>query len=111
MTTISIGPLDRLADGEASKVEAEGLVLAVVRLGDDVYVLGDRCTHADVSLSEGEVDPETREIECWRHGSSFSLETGEPDALPATRPTPVYETTVVDGEVLVTITIDESAGA
>jgi len=111
VTTLSLGPLDRYLDGEAAQVEADGLVLAVVRIGDDVYVLGDRCTHADVSLAEGEVDVETRHLECWRHGSSFSLDTGEPDALPATRPTPVYETAVVDGEVLVTITVDESAGA
>lgn len=107
MTRVSIGRLEDLADGEGTKVEAGGLVLAVVRIGDDVYVIGDRCTHADVSLSEGEVDPDTLHIECWRHGSSFSLETGEPDALPATRPTPVYETEVVDGEVLVTISTNE----
>lgn len=111
MTTVSLGPIDRFADGEAAKVEAEGLVLAVVRVGGSVYVLGDRCTHADVSLSEGDVDTETLHVECWRHGSAFSLETGEPDALPATRSTPVYDTKVVDGEVLVTITADESAGA
>ena len=111
MTTLPIGPLDRFVDGEAAQVEAGGRVLAVVRLGDDVYVLGDRCTHADVSLAEGEVDPDARTIECWRHGSAFSLESGEPDALPATRPTPVYDATVVDGEVLVTVTVDESAGA
>lgn len=111
MTTLSLGPLDRLVDGEAAKVETDGLVLAVVRIGDAVYVLGDRCTHADVSLSEGEIDADTLHIECWRHGSAFSLETGEPDALPATRPTPVYDASVVDGEVLVTITADESTGA
>jgi len=107
MTTVSLGPLDALADGAGTRVEAAGHVLAVVRIGADVYVIGDRCTHADVSLSEGDVDTATRHIECWRHGSSFSLETGEPDALPATQPTPVYETTVVDGEVLVTIDPDE----
>ena len=34
--------------------------------------------------------PDTREIECWKHGSAFSLETGEPNSLPATRPIPVF---------------------
>ncbi len=30
------------------------------------------------------------EIECWKHGSTFSLATGEPQTLPATHPVPVY---------------------
>ena len=62
MTTLPLGPLDRFVDGEAAQVEVGGLVLAVVRLGDDLYVLGDHCTHAEVSLAEGEVDPEARTI-------------------------------------------------
>ena len=80
-----------------------------VRLGDDVYVIGDICTHQDISLSEGEVDADTCHIECWKHGSSFSLETGEPDVFPATRPVPVYRAWVDGGEVYVEI--DDAGGA
>jgi 3-phenylpropionate/trans-cinnamate dioxygenase ferredoxin component len=40
---------------------------------------------------------EDREIECWKHGSTFSLITGEPQSLPATKATPVYQV-VVDGD-------------
>ena len=36
-----------------------------------------------------------------KHGSTFSLVTGEPQSLPATRPVPVYEVTVADGDVTV----------
>ena len=93
--------LDDLDDGGAQRFDVDGHRLAVVRLGDDVYVIGDRCTHAEASLSDGEVDAETRHLECWRHGSSFSLETGHPDVPPATRPVPVYAVQVVDGDVLV----------
>ena len=53
-----------------------------MRIGDDFYAIGDICTHQNISLSEGEVHPDTREIECWKHGSAFSLETGEPNSLP-----------------------------
>ena len=35
-----------------------------------------------------------REIECWKHGSTFSLVTGEPQTLPATQPVPVYDVAV-----------------
>jgi 3-phenylpropionate/trans-cinnamate dioxygenase ferredoxin subunit len=73
--------------------------ICVVRIDDDVYAIGDTCTHADVSLSEGEVDPETKQIECWKHGSCFSLVTGEPDSLPAVKAVPVFTTHVRDGDV------------
>ena len=77
--------------------------ICLVRLGDDFYAIGDTCSHADVSLSEGEVDPDDRHIECWKHGSRFSLETGVPDVLPATRPVPVYDVSVEGNDVFVEV--------
>ena len=67
--------------------------------------MGDRCSHADFSLSEGEIWPEECEIECWKHGSTFSLVTGEPQSLPAIQPVPVYKVRVVDGDVLVELSM------
>jgi len=93
--------LGDLGDGEARRFDVEGRLLAVVRIGDDVYAIGDTCSHAKISLSEGDVHAAERELECWKHGSTFSLLTGEPSSLPATRPVPVYEVTVVDGDVTV----------
>ncbi len=98
MSTV-VCALDDLAANSARRFEIDGRPVAVVRIGDDVYAIGDTCSHADVSLSEGEVIPETKEIECWKHGSTFSLETGEPQTLPATQPVPVYVASVVDGMI------------
>jgi len=95
--------LDELDDGGVRRFDVGAHELAVVRLGDDVYVIGDRCSHQDVSLSEGEVDDEELVLECPKHGSGFHLETGEPSSLPATRPVPVYEVVVSDGDVAVVI--------
>ncbi len=87
-----------LAVGAGNLFEVAGHRICVVRFDDgSVYAIGDTCSHANVSLSEGEVDPLTRHIECWKHGSSFSLETGAPDTLPATKPVPTYEV-VIDGD-------------
>ena len=96
--------LDDLTDGEARRFDVDGHRLAVVRLDEDVYVIGDRCSHADVSLSEGEVDVDDKTVECWKHGSTFSLLDGHPLCLPATKPVPVYEARVVDGDVEVVLT-------
>ena len=97
------GALDDFADGAARRVDVDGHRICVVRLGDDLYAIGDTCTHADVSLSEGEVDAGERTIECWKHGSAFSLETGEPQSLPAVRPVPTYGVRVADGRVVVEV--------
>ena len=91
--------VDEIQPGTARRFEVGELRVAVVRIGDDFYAVGDRCSHADFSLSEGEVWPEEREIECWKHGSTFSLETGQPQSLPATRPVPVYDVTAEGGDV------------
>ncbi|MDA8115932.1 MAG: non-heme iron oxygenase ferredoxin subunit [Actinomycetota bacterium] len=95
---VAIGSLDDFPQG-AKRVDIEGHRVAVVRIGDDFYALGDRCTHADYSLSEGDVYEEDLEIECWKHGSTFSLKTGRPTTLPATRPVPVYEIEVEQEKV------------
>ena len=75
--------------------------VAVVRCGDDVYAIGDTCSHAQVSLSEGDVWCDEREIECPKHSSTFSLETGEPMTLPATQPVAVFDVRIEDGKVIV----------
>jgi len=98
-----VGALADLPEGKAMRVEVGEHVVAVVRIGDDVYALGDRCSHQDISLSEGDVDCDEKLIECWKHGSAFSLETGEPLSLPATKPVPVYEARVVDGQIEVVV--------
>lgn len=83
--------VDDLAPGEVRRFDLGTVRVALVRIDDDWYAVGDRCTHQDISLSEGEVHLESREIECWKHGSCFSLVTGEPSSLPATKAVPVYD--------------------
>jgi 3-phenylpropionate/trans-cinnamate dioxygenase ferredoxin subunit len=97
---------DEIEPGTARKVDVAGIAVSVVRIDDDVYAIGDVCTHAEISLSGGEVWCDEREIECPKHGSAFSLLTGEPATLPATQPVPVFGAAVVDGQVVVTVTLD-----
>ena len=92
---------DDLADGSATRFDVDGEPVAVVRVGDDVYAIGDICSHANVSLSEGEVWCDELELECPKHASAFSLITGQPSTLPATQPVALYEASVADGRVVV----------
>jgi 3-phenylpropionate/trans-cinnamate dioxygenase ferredoxin subunit len=109
MTPTSVCALEELPDGSARRFVVDGVAVAVVRIGDDVYAIGDVCSHANVSLSDGEVWYEERELECPKHGSAFHLETGEPSTLPATQPVAVYDATVVDGRIVVSARSEESA--
>jgi 3-phenylpropionate/trans-cinnamate dioxygenase ferredoxin component len=96
--------LDDLEDGTATTVDVGGRNLALVRVGEVVHAIDDRCSHADVSLGGGEVDPGRCTIECPKHGSEFDLRTGEPLSLPAVRPVGTFRTTVVGGDVMVELT-------
>lgn len=100
---VALCRLEELRAGEARRFEVDGLDIAVVRVDDDVFAIGDRCTHQDVSLSEGEVYVDELLLECWKHGSQFSLVTGEPLQMPALKPTPVYPAEVQGGAVLLTL--------
>lgn len=101
----SVMALGDLPAGTSRKVVVGGVPVALVRIDDDVYAIGDICSHANVSLSDGEVWCDERELECPKHGSAFSLTTGEPSTLPATQPVPVFDAAVVDGQIVVTVTI------
>jgi 3-phenylpropionate/trans-cinnamate dioxygenase ferredoxin component len=87
---VVVGRFDQFAPSTATRVEANGIGICVVRIEDDLYAIGDTCSHAEVSLAEGSVWDDECEIECWKHGASFSLRTGEPQSLPATLPVAVY---------------------
>jgi 3-phenylpropionate/trans-cinnamate dioxygenase ferredoxin subunit len=101
-TRFSICKRDELAIGEARRFDVAGHAVCVAHCNDGFRAISDLCSHEDYSLAEGEVDPEECSIECWKHGSFFSLVTGEALTLPATRPVATYDL-VVDGDDVVVV--------
>ena len=97
---IRICALDDLKPGKALRVKIGDHALAIVRtpLGD-VKALDDKCSHGEISLSEGFVDDKT--IECWAHGAKFELDTGKPLSLPAYEPVATYEVLIENDEIFV----------
>jgi 3-phenylpropionate/trans-cinnamate dioxygenase ferredoxin subunit len=95
--------VDDVAAGTAARFDVDGHRLCVVNIEGTFYVIGDECSHEDYSLSEGDVWEDECEIECPKHGSTFSLKSGEPQTLPATKPVPVYEVRVDGDDVVVTL--------
>ena len=101
--------LGELVENEPKRAVVEGRAVALVRIGDEVFAIEDRCSHADVALSEGDVDDHG--IECFLHGSRFDLRTGKPSGLPAIRPVAVYPVTVEGEDVLVHVDQPSSAAS
>jgi 3-phenylpropionate/trans-cinnamate dioxygenase ferredoxin component len=89
--------------GGVIAVDVEGVEIALVRCEDEVFAIRDECSHASIALSEGDVDTEGCEIECWLHGSRFDLRTGKPTGLPAYEPVPIYPCKVENDAVLVDV--------
>ena len=103
MSGVVVGRLDDWKSGEARKVLVGNLAVAVVRIENSVYAIGDVCSHANVSLSDGTVWDDECALECPRHGSAFDLRTGVPNSLPATQPVATYVARVDNGDVIVEV--------
>ena len=98
-------PAGEVPEGEARRYAVEGQEVAVVNLGEKGFRAVDAiCSHAHYFLDEGEVDVEETSIECWKHGSTFDLDTGRPRTLPATQPVATYAVTQDGDDILIEVT-------
>ncbi len=84
----AVAPLSDVADGVPTKVMLGSTALVVVRRGDVVRALVERCSHAGGPLSEGELKGDT--ITCPWHFSTFRLTDGAVVHGPAGTAEPAY---------------------
>jgi len=84
-----------LVSGKPVRIEKDGEAICVARIGDEVFAIGDTCSHSDASLSEGDITD--YKIECWLHGAEFDLRSGEALTPPAVMPVQKYSVRV-DGD-------------
>ena len=94
-----LAALEDFPAGRGVRVDVGNDRLALFRIDDRIYAIGDRCSHAEASLAEGDVFG--TEVECPKHGAAFDVATGDALTLPATQAVPTYETKIEDGAVFV----------
>lgn len=104
---IKLCEVDALADGEIASAELDGRMVAYARIGGEYYAIDDTCSHARVSLSTGIIDEDECTIECPKHGSLFSLATGEALTLPAIRPVASHPVEVRESAVYIKLMKDD----
>jgi 3-phenylpropionate/trans-cinnamate dioxygenase ferredoxin subunit len=99
---IRICAVEDIKLGKAIRVKVGEEAIAIVRTkAGEIKAINDKCSHGEISLSEGFIDNET--IECWAHGAKFSLATGEALTLPAFEPVAVYEVIIDNGDIYLEI--------
>ncbi|HVR78385.1 MAG TPA: non-heme iron oxygenase ferredoxin subunit [Acidimicrobiia bacterium] len=98
-TRIDLCLVDEIPEGGAVKVESGDLIVAVFKVGGELYVTDDHCTHGPGSLSEGFL--QGYEIECDFHQGCFDIRTGEVTAPPCLIPVNTYPVFVADGRVTI----------
>lgn len=98
---IPIGLLEDLSERKPVRVDAHGADVLLVRNGDELFAIGNRCSHQGAPLHKGPVrfGGSLRTVQCPLHGSTFDLSGGKVMRGPATEPVPAYETRVTGGVV------------
>jgi nitrite reductase/ring-hydroxylating ferredoxin subunit len=93
--------LEALPEGSSARVDLDGLAVLVVRSGEDVFAIANRCTHQGAPLDRGPVRVAGSEatVTCPAHGSVFRLSDGKVIRPPAREPVRAFEARISDGAI------------
>jgi nitrite reductase/ring-hydroxylating ferredoxin subunit len=78
---IQVADAEEIPPGDKLRVTVAGVDIGLFNVDGTLYAIGDTCTHAEASLTEGEFYDTT--VECPLHGSPFDVTTGRALGLPA----------------------------
>jgi len=98
---VTAGKVAEILEGKPKSFRHGEELIAVFRSGDRFFAMEDRCSHADVRLSDGWVDGGC--VSCPWHGAQFDLETGEALSLPAILPVRTFPVVIVGDEVKISL--------
>lgn len=93
----AIGKSQSFRDGEPRAALAGDTPVLVVRHGDGIHAIHNRCSHRGCMLDEGEVEGHV--VTCACHGSQFDVRDGSVVHGPATAGQPSYEARESEGQV------------
>lgn len=98
MAVVTVGEESDVAEGTPLRVVVEGTPIAIFKANDELFAIGDTCTHEEFSLADGEMVDEYT-VECALHGARFDVRTGRALCLPAVLPEQSYPVWVEDGVI------------
>lgn len=93
-------PADQLVEGKPIRVELDGEAVFLVRSGDRLFAMENRCSHQGAPLHRGPVRfGSLNHVTCPAHGSMFNLEDGAVLRGPASQALATYDARVTEGMV------------
>jgi 3-phenylpropionate/trans-cinnamate dioxygenase ferredoxin component len=95
---VDVGEAAALGDEASLTVEVDDSPVVVVRCGEQLYAVEDRCTHDGEPLGGAEV--EDCQIICPRHGARFCLRSGDALTPPAYEPLRKFDVREHNGRIL-----------
>ena len=98
---VRVACVSELLENEGRCVEVDGNRIALFKIGDEVFAIGDACSHQEGPLSEGLVDD--GQVTCPWHGAIFDIKTGRCLASPADEEVPRYPVRVTGDDVEIEI--------
>lgn len=102
MALVKVAEMDEIPEGKAKRVLVRRHPIAIFHCDGQYYAMDDTCTHADASLSEGELRDGCK-VACPLHGALFDCKTGEALTLPAVTPVETYKVVVEGAAIMVEV--------
>ena len=101
MDKIKVFNKSELGNNQSKVVNINEKAVAVFNVEGEFFAINDLCSHADASLSEGEVYD--CKVECPLHGAEFDLKTGEALTPPASKAVDCYKVTTDDDSIYIEV--------
>lgn len=100
----NFAPAAKLSELESTDrllVEVDDRIVALFKVGGEIFCIDDVCTHDGGPLSDGKLENHT--IACPRHGAKFDIRSGKALTMPATVDTAAHDVKVEGDTILVRI--------
>lgn len=101
MDKIKVLNISELENNQSTVVNVNDKEIAVFNVEGEFFAIDDRCSHADESLSEGEVYD--CKVECPAHGAEFDLKTGEALTPPASKSVSCYQISTDESSIYIEV--------
>ena len=97
MALVNVASTSDLKPNQMKPVNVNGKPILLANINGEYYAIGNKCTHMQCTLTNGELKGEV--VQCPCHGSRFNVKTGAVVGGPAALPETKYKVKVVNGQV------------
>jgi nitrite reductase/ring-hydroxylating ferredoxin subunit len=98
---IRVCDLKSLKDGEMIDFDHGDRKILLSKVGDQIFATDRICTHAYADLTTGVLNKEEGTVTCPLHLSTFKLESGTPQNLPAEEPLKTYKVKIQENAIYI----------